>query len=94
MKANILIFIFHIGISFCYYSLKLNKVYFPLLTNNTDIMKNGTEMNLTDEELEDMKEYIDLPLNTSEMNILNEPYIITKKYKIRIIYNWFIYRFL
>jgi len=81
MKANILIFIFHIGISFCYYSLKLNKVYFPLLTNNTDIMKNGTEMNLTDEELEDMKEYIDLPLNTSEMNILNESYIITKNIK-------------
>ena len=81
MKANILIFIFHFVISFCYYSLKLNKVYFPLMTNNTDIIKNGTEMNLTNEEIEDMKKYIDLPLNTSEINILNESYIITKNIK-------------
>ena len=82
MKTIIfLILFFHFSIVFCYYSLKLNKVYLPLLPNNSEIFKNETENNLTLEELEDLKEYINLPLNTSDLNILYESYIKTKNIK-------------
>ena len=82
MKTIIfLILFFHFSMVFCYYSLKLNKVYLPLLPNNSEIFKNKTEKNLTLEELEDLKEYINLPLNTSELKILNESYIKTKNIK-------------
>ena len=79
MKSNIIIFFFNIGLVISYYSLKLNKIYLPQLSNKgTVTITNETIKNLTEEELEDLEEYIDLPLNISEMNILNESYIKTK----------------
>ena len=99
MKAVILIFLFDIGIVFCYYSLKLNKIYLPLMPNNSNITKNeieknitkieteknitknGTENDLTKDELEEFQEYIDLPLNISELNLFNDSYIKTKNIK-------------
>ena len=82
MKSNIIIFFFNIGLVISYYSLKLNKIYLPQLSNKgTVTITNETIKNLTEEELEDLEEYIDLPLNTSEMNILNESYIKTKNIK-------------
>ena len=82
MKSNIFIFLFNISLVLSYYSLKLNKIYLPQLSNTgTVTINNETIKNLTEEELEDLEEYIDLPLNTSEMNILNESYIKTKNIK-------------
>ena len=63
MKSNIIIFFFNIGLVLSYYSLKLNKVYLPQLSNEgTVTINNETIKNLTEEELEDLEEYIDLPL--------------------------------
>ena len=82
MKSNFIIFFFNIGLILSYYSLKLNKIYLPQLSHKgTVTITNETIKNLTEEELEDLEEYIDLPLNTSEMNILNESYIKTKNIK-------------
>ena len=82
MKSNIIIFFFNIGLVLSYYSLKLNKIYLPQLSNTGAVtINNETIKNLTEKELEDLEEYIDLPLNTSEMDILNESYIKTKNIK-------------
>jgi hypothetical protein len=81
MKAPILIILFQFSIVLCYYSLKLNKVYFQQIPNSNNTFDNITQTNLTEDQIEDLEEYIDLPLNSSEMNILNESYIKTKNIK-------------
>ena len=81
MKVPILIILFQFSIVLCYFSLKLNKVYFQQIPNSNNTFDNITQTNLTEDQIEDLEEYIDLPLNSSEMNILNESYIKTKNIK-------------
>ena len=81
MKANILIILLQFSIVLGYYSLNLNKVYFQQLSNNNDTFDNITQTSLTEDQIEDLEEYIDLPLNSSELNLLNESYIKTKNIK-------------
>ena len=83
MKFNIILLLyFQLCFSYDYYSLKLNKIYLPQLTNpNETIDYNVTRINLTQEQLDELEEYIDLPLNSSELKELNESYIKTKNIK-------------
>ena len=81
MSIIILIIFFNISIAFGYYSLKLNKISFEVLPNNNSFISNLTENNLTKEQLEETEDYFDLPLNNSELDILNESYIKTKNIK-------------
>ena len=81
MKANILIILLQFSIVLGYYSLNLNKVYFQQLSNSNDTFDNITQTSLTEDQIEDLEEYIDLPLNSSELNLLNESYIKTKNIK-------------
>ena len=81
MKSTIFIFLLNISLALSYYSLKLNKIYLPQLSNDGAIIDNGTIKNLTKEELEDLEEYIDLPLKNTELNNLNHIYIKTKNIK-------------
>jgi len=83
LKMNIIILIIFLNISivFSYYSLKLNKISFEVLPNNNSFISNLTENNLTKEQLEETEDYFDLPLNNSELDILNESYIKTKNIK-------------
>ncbi len=77
MEKKYLTIIFLFKISFCYYSLELNKTNIPLLTNNN--YNNNTEHNETLQEyLDDMIEDIDHPLNYSELSLINESYIQTQ----------------
>ena len=78
MKAHIIIVLFQVSIVLGYYSLKLNKVYLQQLPNSNYTFDNITKINLTEDQIDDLEEYIDLPYNSSEMNILNESYIKTK----------------
>ena len=78
MSIIILIIFLNINIAFGYYSLKLNKISFEVLPNNNSFISNLTENNLTKEQLEEYEKYLDLPLNNSELDILNESYIKTK----------------
>ena len=79
MRANIIIFIFMFGIVFGYYSAKLNKIHMPKIPNNNETNDdNRTQINLTKEQIKDLEEYIDLPINITELNKLNESFIITK----------------
>ena len=81
MSIIILIIFLNISIAFGYYSLKLNKISFEVLPNNNSFISNLTENNLTKEQLEETEDYFDLPLNNSELDILNESYIKTKNIK-------------
>ena len=58
MKSTIFIFLLNISLALSYYSLKLNKIYLPQLSNDGAIIDNGTIKNLTKEELEDLEEYL------------------------------------
>ena len=83
MKFNIILLLyFNICFSYDYYSLKLNKIYLSQLTTpNETLDSNITINNLTQEQLDELEEYIDLPLNSSELKELNESYIKTKNIK-------------
>ena len=81
MNIIILITFLNINIAFGYYSLKLNKISFEALQNKSDFITNLTKNNLTKEQLEETEDYFDLPLNNSELDILNESYIKTKNIK-------------
>ena len=81
-----MILLLHFGFVFSYYSLKLNKISLPQLRNSTDSFDNITINNITEHEIEDLEEYIDLPLNNSEINQLNETYIKTKNIKSELYY--------
>ena len=78
MSIIILIIFLNINIAFGYYSLKLNKISFEVPQNKSDFTTNLTKNNLTKEQLEEYEKYLDLPLNNSELDILNESYIKTK----------------
>ena len=80
MRTNIIILFLYFGISLGYYSLKLNKISSPISKNSSEFITNGTENKLTEEELEELEEYIDLPLNMTDLSMLNEPYIKTEIY--------------
>ena len=81
MKALILIIFLQFSLVLGYYSLKLNKVYFQQIPNSNDTLDNITQTNLTEDQIEELEEYVDLPLNSSELNLLNESYIKTKNIK-------------
>ena len=83
MKFNIILLLyFNLCFSYDYYSLKLNKIYLSQLTTpNETLDSNITINNLTQEQLDELEEYIDLPLNSSELKELNESYIKTKNIK-------------
>ena len=67
------------GIVFGYYSAKLNKIHMPKIPNNNETNDdNRTQINLTKEQIKDLEEYIDLPINITELNKLNESFIQTK----------------
>ena len=80
MLASIILFLFRLGIVFSYFSTEINKIYIPKLSNNI-VIENKTQINLTEEQIEELEEYIDLPLNNSELNKLNESFIKTKNIK-------------
>ena len=69
MKQIFFNIIFLFNITFCYYSLELNKIYIPLINNNNNIDDN-------EEYFKNLKE--NLPINYSELNLINETYIETK----------------
>ena len=78
----ILLLYFHLCESYDYYSLKLNKIYLSQpITPNETIDINITRNNLTQEQLDELEEYLDLPLNSSELKEFNESYIKTKNIK-------------
>ena len=81
MKSTTLIFFLLVGMSFCYYSFQLNRIYIQESVINSNTSGNETVNNFTEEQLEEFEEYIDLPLNNSELNILNETYTLTKNIK-------------
>ena len=63
---------------FCYYSVKVNKIYLPVVTNNSN--SNSTTHNniLTfNQNNKSLDEYTELPLNNSELNAINESFIST-----------------
>ena len=76
MKVSILLLFLLFNISYGYIPLVLNKIYLQVLTNdsNTDIEINET----IKQKLDNLEEYNDLPLNNSELNLLNQSYIQTK----------------
>ena len=78
MNAHVIIVLFQFSIVLGYYSLKLNKIYLQQLPNSNYTFNNITQINLTEDQIDDLEEYIDLPLDSSEINILNESYIKTK----------------
>ena len=75
-----------------YYSLRLNKIYLPVIStsdNNPNNTNNITDIHLNiskynngtkNEEIES-DVYADLPLNLSDLNMLNESYLKTKNLK-------------
>ena len=81
MKA-ILFLQINLSLTFCYYSLKLNKIN-HILFYNSSLGNNETSKNFENKEdlkdyIEKLEEYIDLPIDYSELNSLNDSYIITK----------------
>ena len=78
IRINIIILFLYFGITLGYYSLKLNKISSPISKNSSEFITNETENKLTEEELEELEEYIDLPLNMTDLSMLNEPYIKTR----------------
>ena len=76
MKQKYFNIIFLFNITFCYYSLKLNKINLQQLVNNNN---NSIEYNETLQQyLDNLADNIDLPLNYSELNSINESFIQTK----------------
>ena len=64
-------------ITFSYYSLKLNKIYFQ--TSSNDYNNNNKGTNETIKKLiKNLEDYTDLPLNNSELNLINQFFIQTK----------------
>ena len=80
VEKYILIFyiIFSYNNIFCYYSVKLNKVYLPVKSNKTN---NIIRSNLTfHQNNNSLDEYTELPLNNSDLNEVNETYIQTDNF--------------
>ena len=76
MKQKYFNIIFLFNITFCYYSLKLNKINLQQLVNDNN---NSIEYNETLQQyLDNLADNIDLPLNYSELNSINESFIQTK----------------
>ena len=76
MKVIFLLLFLLFNISFSYFTLKLNKIYLPVLSNDN---YTNTKINQTiKEKLDNFEDYNDLPLNNSELNIFNDSYIQTK----------------
>ena len=81
MEINIFMFFFLFNASLCYYSLKLNKVYLQNISNdinnNTlEIFNDNNEIN--DEYFEKLKDNVDFPLNYSDLESINQSFILTK----------------
>lgn len=78
MKEKLLLLFLLFNISFSYYSLILNKIYLPLLPNNSYTPIETFENETSEQYLDELEEYNDLPLNNSELNSINQTYIKTK----------------
>ena len=77
MMIKILLIFHLLIITFNYYSLKLNKIYFQ--TSSNDYNNNNKETNETVKKLiKNLEKYSDLPLNNSELNLINQFFIQTK----------------
>ena len=80
VQSLLLLFSFLFGYVFSYYSIQLNKINLVTSSNysnnNFDI-----QINATQEQMKEFEEYIDLPLNNSELNKFNESFIKTKNIK-------------
>ena len=73
MSLKVLIVFILLNLTFCYYSLKLNKTYFQVLPNSSIENKEAIE-----DHLENLEEYVDLPLTNSDLSLINKSYILTK----------------
>ena len=80
IKLLIVVLIFYnLYITSCYYSVKLNKIYLPVLPNNNS---NIEEVNSTFyEHIQNSYDYNDLPMNYTELDIINDPFIETDNIK-------------
>ena len=78
MMIKILLIFHLLIITFNYYSLKLNKIYFQ--TSSNDYNNNNKETNETIKKLiKNLEDYTDLPLNNSELSNLKLLLIITSE---------------
>ena len=79
MRVNILYLFLLYDLSYSYYSLGLNKIYLPVLSNNsnTTIKINKTQK----KKLANFGKYNDLPLNDTELNLLYQSFIQTRNIK-------------
>ena len=76
----IILIINNLYITSCYYSVKLNKIYLPVLPNNNS---NIEEVNSTFyEHIQNSYDYNDLPMNYSELDIINDSFIETDNIKL------------
>ena len=80
MKFLVLLQIFfNLNIVSGYYSVKLNKIYLPVLPNNNS---NIEEVNSTFyEHIQNSYDYNDLPMNYSELDIINDSFTETDNLK-------------
>ena len=82
MEINILLLFFLFNLSLCYYSLKLNKVYLQSISNDINNMTIGFNENenneINDEYFDYLKNSVDFPLNYSDLESVNQSFILTK----------------
>jgi len=84
MKNNELVILvlvsYNLYIISCYYSVNLNKIYLPVLPNNNS---NIEELNSTFyEHIQNSYDYNDLPMNYSELDMINDSFIQTDNIKL------------
>lgn len=78
----IILILYFFNISTCYYSVKLNKIYLPSLPNNNS---NTEEENSTFyEHIQNSYNYNDLPMNYSELEIINDSFTETYNLKLEL----------
>jgi hypothetical protein len=86
MEINILLLFFLFNVSLCYYSLKLNKVYLQNISNDinnstlgfNDNNDNNANSEINDEYFEKLKNNVDFPLNYSDLESINQSFILTQ----------------
>ena len=80
MKINILIFFFLLNVSLCYYSLKLKKVNLQNISNdiNNNTIGFNDDNEINEEYFEYLKNNVDFPLNYSDLESINQSFILTK----------------
>ena len=73
---NFLLFLLS-KITFSYFSLKLNKIYYQVSSNNynNNIGANKENNETIKKLIKNLQKYNELPLNNSELNLLNQYFI-------------------